>query len=83
MTSLETVVRELRWSAARSSAPKFGLHAVLAAVLWVATVLLITRLTPVDQGTRLAALGIPIAFLLIAVGWVVMQPAKEIGRAHV
>ena len=74
MTSLETVVRELRWSAARSSGPRYVLHAALVAIGWVVAVLLVTRLMPVEQATRLAAVGIPIAFLVVAVGWMLTRP---------
>jgi hypothetical protein len=74
MSSLEAVVHELRSSAARSSAPRYGLRAALAAAGWVAAVLLVSRVLPVDQTARIAALGIPIAFIVFVGAWLVRRP---------
>lgn len=74
MSSLEAIVRELRWSAARASAVQFLLHAALAATGWILAVLLLARLTPIEQAARVAAVGIPIAFAAVVVAWFLSRP---------
>ena len=74
MSSLETVVRELRWSAARSSAVRYLLHALLAGIGWVFMVVVAARLVPIEQVWRIAAYGVPVAFLGVAVVWVAARP---------
>ncbi len=74
MSSLEGIVRELRWSAARTSAVQYLLHAVLAATGWILAVLLLARLVPIEQAVQVAASGIPVAFAAVAVAWVMARP---------
>jgi len=74
VSSLEAVVTELRWSAARARAVHYLLHAVLAAGGWVLAVLLAARLVPIEQAVRVAALGIPVAFAAVAVAWFAARP---------
>jgi hypothetical protein len=74
MSSLEAVVRELRWSAARSSAVRYLLHAVLAGAGWIFVVVAAARLAPIEQVWRIAAYGVPVAFAATALAWVVARP---------
>jgi hypothetical protein len=74
MSSLEAVVRELRWSAARSSAVQYILHAILASAGWILAVLVAARLLPIEQTYRIAAYGVPVVFAVVAVVWVVARP---------
>ena len=74
MSSLDGVVRELRWSAARTSAVQYLLHATLAATGWILAVLLAARLVPIEQAVRVAAFGIPVAFAAVAVAWFAARP---------
>ncbi len=74
MSSLEAVVRELRWSAARTSALEYVLHAAAAAALWVLAVGLAARLVPIEDAVRIAAFGVPVAFVAVAVAWMAARP---------
>jgi hypothetical protein len=74
MSSLEAVVRELRWSAARTSAVRYLLHALLVAIAWVFAVVVTARLMPIEQVVRIGAYGIPIAFAAVAVAWIATRP---------
>ena len=75
MSSLEAVVRELGWSAARSSAARYFLHAILVSAGWVLVVLVAARLMPIEQTLRIAAYGVPVVFALVAIVWVIARPA--------
>jgi hypothetical protein len=74
VSSLEAVVRELRWSAARSSAVQYILHAILASAGWILAVLVAARLLPIEQTYRIAAYGVPVVFAAVAVVWVIARP---------
>ncbi|HKC18384.1 MAG TPA: hypothetical protein VKE27_02015, partial [Candidatus Dormibacteraeota bacterium] len=74
LSSLEAVVHDLRWSAARSSAATYALHAVLGAAVWMFLVMLAARIVPVEQVWRLVLLGAPIAFVAAAIVWVLARP---------
>jgi hypothetical protein len=74
MSSLEAVVRTLRWSDARSSAGRYLLHAVLIGAGWVFLVIVATRLVPIEQVWRVAAFGIPVAFAAVALAWAASRP---------
>jgi hypothetical protein len=74
MSSLEAVVRELRWSAARSSAVRYLLHAVLVGAGWIFVVVAAARLVPIEQVWRFAAYGVPVAFAAVAVAWAAARP---------
>ena len=67
VSSLQAVVRELRWSAARTSAARYLVHALVAATGWIFVVLIASRLLPVEQSLRVAMLGVPA--VLVAVGY--------------
>jgi hypothetical protein len=75
VTSLEAIVRELRWSEARTSAVRYLMHGLLAGAGWVIGVLLVGRLAPIEQTLRVAVLGVPIAFAAVALAWVIARPA--------
>ncbi|OLB82172.1 MAG: hypothetical protein AUI15_38360 [Actinobacteria bacterium 13_2_20CM_2_66_6] len=74
MSSLESVVRVLRWSDARSSAVRYVFHALLAAAAWVLVVVIVARFIPLEQAVRVAAFGAPFAFAAIAVAWIAARP---------
>ncbi|HEY0829757.1 MAG TPA: hypothetical protein VGE99_01360 [Candidatus Dormibacteraeota bacterium] len=74
MSSLEAVVRDLRWSAARSSAVRYLLHALLVGAGWVFVVVAAARLVPIEQVWRIAAYGVPVAFAAVAVAWAGARP---------
>src|SRR2546430_4481737 len=75
MSSLEAVVRRLRRSSARASAVQYLLHAVLAAGAWILGVVIVARFIPLEQVVRVAALGVPVAFAVVAVAWVATRPS--------
>jgi len=65
MITLEAVVQELGRSAARSSAARYFLHAILVSAGWVLAVLVAARLVPIEQSLRIAAFGVPVTLSLI------------------
>jgi hypothetical protein len=74
VSSLQAVVRELRWSAARTSAARYLVHALVAATGWIFVVLIVSRLVPVEQSLRVAALGVPAVLAAVAVAWFAARP---------
>lgn len=74
MSSLDAVVQELGWSASRSRAPRFLLHASIGALGWAAAVLLVERAVPLEVAPRVAALGIPLAVVAVLAGWFLTRP---------
>ena len=78
MSTLEAVVRALRGSDARSSAATYLLHAAVAAAVWVATVQVAARLTPLEPRLQLAVLGLPVMLGLVAVAWILRRPRPEV-----
>ena len=75
VSSLQAVVRELRWSAARTSAARYLVHALVASTGWVFVVLIVSRLVPVEQSLRVAALGVPAVLVAVAVAWFAARPS--------
>ena len=75
MSSLQAIVRELRWSAARTSAARYLVHALVAATGWIFVVLIVSRLVPVEQSLRIAALGVPAMLAAVAVAWFAARPS--------
>src|SRR2546425_7749811 len=75
MSSLEAVVRRLRRSSARASAVQYLLHALLAAGAWILGVVILARFVPLEKAVRVAALGVPAAFAVVAVAWVATRPS--------
>src|SRR5256885_1048304 len=78
MSSLDTIIRELRRAAARARAARYAVHGLVAAAAWVALVLLIARLTPVEQRATVAAVGIPAALAIAAIAWLLRRPSAAI-----
>src|SRR6266516_1871721 len=76
VSSLDGVVSELRWSAVRSSALSYLLHAVLAAAAWILAVVIAARFFPLEQAPRFEAIGVPIAFVAVAVAWIAVRPGS-------
>jgi len=78
MSSLETVVGELRRSDARSRGVPHVLHAALGVAIWVAAVQLAARITPIETGFELAWIGIPVIFAAVAIAWTVRRPRPDV-----
>jgi hypothetical protein len=78
MSSLEAVVTALRRSDARSSFPRFVVHAAVGAGIWVGAVLLVTRLVPFERRLQLALLGIPVMLAVAAVAWLASRPGPGV-----
>ena len=76
MRSLDSIVRELRWSDARTSAVRYLVHGLVAGVGWIFLVLVASRVLPVEQALRIAAAGIPVALLAVAVAWAAARPSQ-------
>ncbi len=77
MTSLESVVRALRGSDARSSALSYLVHAALGVSIWFATVQVAARVVPVERRIQLAALGIPVVLAAVAIAWIATRPRPD------
>ena len=78
MSSLEAVVAALRRSDARSSVPRFFVHAAVGAGIWVGAVLLITRLVPFERRLQLAFLGVPVMLAVAATAWLASRPGPGV-----
>ena len=78
MSSLEAVVAALRRSDARSSVPRFFVHAAVGAGIWVGAVLLITRLVPFERRLQLALLGVPVMLAVAATAWLASRPGPGV-----
>lgn len=74
MSSLEAIVRELRWSSARAGLLRYLLHAALAACAWILAVVIAARFFPLEQALRVAAFGVPVVLAAVAVAWVAVRP---------
>src|SRR4030081_15004 len=75
MSSLDAIIRELRRAAARARAARYAVHGLVAAAAWVALVLLMARLTPVEQRATVAAVSIPVALAIAAIVWLLRRPS--------
>ncbi len=78
MTSLESVVRALRGSDARSSALPYLLHAALGVAIWFATVQVAARVVPVERRIQLAAIGVPVVLAAVAIAWIATRPRPHV-----
>src|SRR5258708_20435961 len=78
MSSLDAIIRELRRAAARARAARYAVHGLVAAAAWVALVLLIARLTPVERRATVAVVGIPVALAIAAIAWLLRRPSAAI-----
>ncbi len=78
MPTLEGFIGQLRRSAARARALRYVQHAILVAATWVAAVLLLSRVVPLEAALRIAAAGLPIPFLVAAVAWLINRPSASL-----
>src|SRR6266851_2894349 len=78
MSSLDTIIRELRRAAARARAARYAVHGLVAAAAWVTLVLLIARLTPFERRATVAVVGIPVALAVAAIAWLLRRPSASI-----
>ena len=78
MSSLEAVVTALGRSDARSSAPRFLVHAAVGTAVWVGAILLITRIVPFERPLQLALLGIPVMLAVAATAWLASRPGPGV-----
>ena len=78
MGSLDNILQELRRAAGRARAARYALHALVGAAGWVAAVLIVARLVPLERRLELAALGLPLALAMAAVLWAFRRPAPSV-----
>ena len=78
MNSLETIIRELRRAAARARAARYGVHALVASLAWVAAVLIVARLTPLEDRALAAAVGFPVALVIALLAWLLRRPSAAV-----
>ncbi|TMF29982.1 MAG: hypothetical protein E6I25_04550, partial [Chloroflexi bacterium] len=69
MSSLDAIIRELGRAAARARGARYAVHALVAALAWIALMLVIARLTPFEGRALAAAVGIPIVFVIALGAW--------------
>ena len=74
MSSLETVVRDLRGSATRAAGVSHLHRAALSAAVWVLGVVIVGRFVPLEETSRIAALGVPFVFAVAAIAWIAARP---------
>ena len=78
MTSLEAIIRELGRAAARARGARYAVHALVAALAWIALVLVIARLTPFEGRALVAAVGIPIVLVIALLAWLIRRPTATV-----
>ena len=78
MSSLEAILRELRRAAARARGARYATHALVAALGWVAAVLLVARVVPFERRAEVAAIGIPVAIAFALIAWAVRRPKAAV-----
>ena len=78
MNTLDAIIRELRRAAARARAARYAVHALVAALAWVALVLVIARLIPFERRALVAAVGIPIVLAIAALAWLLQTPNASV-----
>jgi len=78
VTSLESVVRALRGSDARSSALSYLVHAALGVAIWFGTLQVAARVVPVERRIQLAALGVPVVLAAVAIAWIARRPRPDV-----
>ncbi len=76
-SSLESVVRALRGSDARSSAATHLVHGALAAAIWLAAVQLMSRIVALEPRVELAVLGLPVALAVVVIAWISRRPGPD------
>ncbi len=82
MTSLEAIIRELGRAAARARGARYAVHALVAALAWIALVLVIARLTPFEGRALVAAVGIPIVLVIALLAWLIRRPTAQGAAFH-
>src|SRR5207244_2981124 len=78
VTSLEAIIRELGRAAARARGARYAVHALVAALAWIAVVLVIARLTPFEGRALVAAVGIPIVLVIALLAWLIRRPTATV-----
>ena len=78
MNSLETILRQLRLAAARARAAHYAVHGLVGAVAWIAAVLVVARLVPFERRAQVAAVGIPLAAVLVVLAWSLRRPSAAV-----
>ena len=78
MSSLEAIIRELRRAAARARAARYAVHGSVAAAAWIALVLVVARLVPLERRVDVAIIGVPVALAIAALAWLVRQPSAAV-----
>src|SRR2546422_11766118 len=78
MSSLEAILRELRRAARRALGARYAAHALVGAVAWGATVMVLARLVPFERRAELAVLGIPVALAIAAAAWLIRRPSAAL-----
>src|ERR1700730_7327530 len=78
MNSLEAIIRELGRAAARARAARYAVHALVAALAWVAAILVIARLTPFEGRALVAAIGVPVMLAIAALAWLIRRPSAAV-----
>ena len=76
-SSLESVVRALRGSDARSSAATYLVHGALAAAIWLAAVQILSRIVALEPRVELAVLGLPAAIAVVVIAWISRRPGPD------
>jgi hypothetical protein len=75
MSSLDAIIRELRAAAARARAARYAAHGLVAAGAWIALVLVVARLVPLERRVDVAIIGVPVALAIAALAWLLRQPS--------
>ena len=78
MSSLEAIIRELRRAAARARAARYAVHGLVAAAAWIALVLVVARLVPLERRVDVAIIGVPVALAIAALAWLLRQPSAAL-----
>lgn len=78
MPSLDGFISQLQRSAARARALRYAQHALLVAAGWAASVLILSRLVPMEAALRIAAAGLPIPFVVAGVAWLINRPNPSV-----
>jgi hypothetical protein len=78
VNSLDAIIGELGRAAARARAARYAVHALVAALAWIALVLVIARLTPFERRMLVAAVGIPVVLVIALLAWLLRNPSTSV-----
>ena len=53
-------------------------HAALGAAIWIAAVQVVARVVPVERRIQVAALGIPVVLVVVAIAWIARRPRPDV-----